>query len=331
MSTTYKDSGVDIDAGNNAIKNIKKHVQSTHNSNVLTDIGSFGGAFNFDKNKYEKPVLVSSTDGVGTKLMIAIEYEKHNTIGQCLVNHCVNDILALGAKPLFFLDYFAAGKLNIDIFQSVVEGISVACKSSNCVLIGGETAEMPGMYKDNDYDLSGTIVGVVEKDKIISKRVVEKGDVLIGLPSNGLHTNGYSLVRKVFEKKYKYSDFIKEVNSSLGNALLKVHKSYLPIMKNFIDEHWVHAISHVTGGGLIENTNRVLTDGLKLDINWSSWERPDLFKIIQEIGDVPEDDMRRTFNCGIGMVIIISKNYFDQFTTNLDELNERWYLLGTVI
>jgi phosphoribosylformylglycinamidine cyclo-ligase len=330
LAITYKDAGVDIDAGNQAIKSIKSHVQSTYNKNVLTQIGAFGGAFLFDKNKYNNPVLVSSADGVGTKLMVAIQHGKHDTIGQCLVNHCVNDILALGARPLFFLDYFAAGKLNNSTFELVVKGLSVACKENDCVLIGGETAEMPGMYLDNDYDLSGTIIGAVEKDNILSNRPAKPGDILIGLPSNGLHTNGYSLVRKVFERKNKFSDYIPEFNQSLGDELLRVHKSYLSIMNGVLDESWLHGISHITGGGLIENTNRILPENCQLKIDWNAWNRPFLFDIIQSTGQVPEEDMRRTFNLGIGLVVIIDKNSVSEFTTHLDNLNESWFEIGEI-
>ncbi|MBC8197418.1 MAG: phosphoribosylformylglycinamidine cyclo-ligase [Candidatus Marinimicrobia bacterium] len=330
MAITYKDAGVDIDAGNQAIKSIKSHVQSTYNNNVLTQIGAFGGAFAFDKDKFNNPVLVSSADGVGTKLMVAIQHGKHDTIGQCLVNHCVNDILALGARPLFFLDYFAAGKLNNLTFELVVKGLAIACKENECVLIGGETAEMPGMYLGEDYDLSGTIIGAVEKDNILSNRPAKQGDILIGLPSNGLHTNGYSLVRKVFEKKYNFSDYISEFNQSLGDELLRVHKSYLPIMDNILDKPWLHGISHITGGGLIENTNRILPENCELKIDWSAWDRPALFEIIQSTGKVPEDDMRRTFNLGIGLVAIIDKNSVDKFTNHLDNLNELWFQIGEV-
>tara|TARA_B100001029_G_C15053169_1_gene452315 strand:- start:1109 stop:2104 length:996 start_codon:yes stop_codon:yes gene_type:complete len=330
LAITYKDAGVDIDAGNQAIKKIKSHVKSTYNQNVLTQIGAFGGAFSFEKDGYKQPVLVSSTDGVGTKLMVAIQHNKHNTIGQCLVNHCVNDILALGARPLFFLDYFAAGKLNNDVFESVVEGLAKANRENGCVLIGGETAEMPGMYSDYDYDLSGTIIGAVEKDSILSNRPAQKGDVLIGLPSNGLHTNGYSLVRKVFEKDYKFSDYMKSFGKSLGDELLKIHKSYLPIMDDVLDKEWLHGISHITGGGLVENTNRIIPDGCHIEIEWSSWERPELFKLIQKVGSVPEKDMRRTFNCGIGLVAIIAEDYVNDFISHLKGLNESWYKIGIV-
>ena len=331
MAITYKDAGVNIDLGNQAIKNIKSHVQSTYNKNVLNQIGAFGGAFSFDKDKYDSPVLVSSADGVGTKLMVAIQYNTHNTIGQCLVNHCVNDILALGARPLFFLDYFASGKLNNSIFESVIEGLAIASRENGCVLIGGETAEMPGMYRNEDYDLSGTIVGIVEKYNLLSNRPAKSGDVLIGLPSNGLHTNGYSLVRKIFEGTYEYSDYIKEFGHNLGDELLKIHKSYLPIMNAVIDEPWLHGISHITGGGLIENTNRILNDQAKLHIDWAAWDRPELFNLIQKVGQVPEEDMKRTFNLGIGLVAIIDKNSVSLFTSHLNSLNERWFHIGQVI
>ena len=330
MAITYKDAGVDIEAGNQAIKNIKSHVQSTYNKNVLTQIGAFGGAFSFDKDKYQNPVLVSSADGVGTKLMVAIQHDTHHTIGQCLVNHCVNDILALGARPLFFLDYFAAGKLNNTIFELVVKGLATACKENSCVLIGGETAEMPGMYQDEDYDLSGTIIGAVEKEDILSNRSAKPGDILIGLPSNGLHTNGYSLVRKVFEKNYQFSDYIDDFGQSLGDELLKIHRSYLPYMDSMLDESSLHGISHITGGGLIDNTNRILPRNCKLDVDWSAWERPALFKLIQSVGSVPEEDMRRTFNLGIGLVTIIDNTCVDRFTAHLDNLNEPWFNIGEV-
>ncbi len=330
MAITYKDAGVDIDAGNKAIKSIKSHVQSTYNKNVLTQIGAFGGAFSFDKDKFNNPVLVSSADGVGTKLMVAIQHGKHDTIGQCLVNHCVNDILALGARPLFFLDYFAAGKLNNLTFELVVKGLAIACKENECVLIGGETAEMPGMYLGEDYDLSGTIIGAVEKENILSNRPAKPDDILIGLPSNGLHTNGYSLVRKVFEKEYNFSDYIPEFNQSLGDELLRIHKSYLPIMDKVLDKPWLHGISHITGGGLIENTNRILPENCELKIDWSAWDRPALFEIIQSTGKVPEEDMRRTFNLGIGLVAIIDKNSVGEFTSHLDDLNEMWFQIGEV-
>ena len=223
--TTYKEAGVDINAGTEAVSRIKKHVQPTFNANVLTDLGGFGGCFQFPQDKYKEPVLVSSADGVGTKLKLAIITNRHDTIGQCLVNHCTNDILSVGARPLFFLDYFAAGKLDIDVFEEVVSGLAKACRENDCALIGGETAEMPDFYKPGDYDISGTIVGVAEKDEMMPNRRVNEGDLLIGLPSTGLHTNGYSLARKVLLKHYDSDDFVESLGITIGEALLAIHKS----------------------------------------------------------------------------------------------------------
>jgi len=329
--TTYKDAGVDIDAANIGLKKVKKHAKTTFNKNTLSDIGSFGGCFSFPKNDYENPVLVSSVDGVGTKLLLANLSNKHDTIGQCLVNHCVNDILVIGAKPMFFLDYFAAGKLDNVILDNVIKGFSIACKENNCVLIGGETAEMPGFYDNKKYDVSGTIVGVVEKDKMLSNNKVSKGDVLVGLPSNGLHTNGYSLARKVLLDKYKIGEYIEELGSSIDEELLKIHKSYLPILSDILDKPWLKALSHITGGGLIENTHRVLEKGQDIKIDWNSWEWPSIFKLIQKEGNIKFNDMIRPFNLGIGMVIIINKNSLSKLENHLDRINEPYYHIGEVI
>ncbi len=329
--TTYKDAGVDIDAANIGLKKVKKHAKTTFNNNTLSDIGSFGGCFNFPKNDYENPVLVSSVDGVGTKLLLANLSEKHDTIGQCLVNHCVNDILVIGAKPMFFLDYFAAGKLDNVILDNVIKGFSIACKENNCVLIGGETAEMPGFYDDNKYDVSGTIVGVVEKNKMLSNNKVSKGDILVGLPSNGLHTNGYSLARKVLLNKYKIGEYIEELGSSVDEELLKIHRSYLPILSDILDKPWLKALSHITGGGLIENTHRVLEKDQDIKIDWSSWEWPNIFKLIQKEGNIKFNDMIRPFNLGIGMVVIVNKNSLTKLENHLDSINEPYYHIGEVI
>ena len=329
--TTYKDAGVDIDAANIGLKKVKKHAKTTFNKNTLSDIGSFGGCFSFPKNDYENPVLVSSVDGVGTKLLLANLSNKHDTIGQCLVNHCVNDILVIGAKPMFFLDYFAAGKLDNVILDNVIKGFSIACKENNCVLIGGETAEMPGFYDNKKYDVSGTIVGVVEKDKMLSNSKVSKGDVLVGLPSNGLHTNGYSLARKVLLDKYKIGQHIEELGSSIDEELLKIHKSYLPILSDILDKPWLKALSHITGGGLIENTHRVLEKGQDIKIDWNSWEWPSIFKLIKKEGNIKFNDMIIPFNLGIGMVIIVNKNSLSKLENHLDKINEPYYHIGEVI
>ena len=278
--TTYKDAGVDIDVANEGLKRIKKHVSSTFNKYTLSDIGSFGGCFNLPVDKYKNPVLVSSVDGVGTKLLIAALSGKHDTIGQCLVNHCVNDILVIGAKPLFFLDYFAAGKLNNDILENVIKGFSQACGENSCVLIGGETAEMPGFYDDNKYDVSGTIVGVVDRDEMMPNRRVESGDLLVGLKSTGLHTNGYSLARKVLFDYYEIGEYVAEIDSTIENELLKIHKSYFPLVEGILKNKWLKSISHITGGGIVENTLRVIDDNCDININWNTWEMNNIFKLI---------------------------------------------------
>ena len=328
--TTYKEAGVDIDAGTEAVSRIKKHVRSTFNDNVLTDLGGFGGCFQFPQEKYNKPVLVSSSDGVGTKLKLAFITNKHNTIGQCLVNHCTNDILAVGARPLFFLDYFAAGKLDVDVFEDVVSGLAKACRENDCALIGGETAEMPDFYKPGDYDISGTIVGVVEKGEMMPNRGVHSGDLLIGLPSTGLHTNGYSLARKVLLEHYDSADFVESLNATIGETLLAIHKSYLPVLDGILHQEWLAGISHVTGGGIVDNTRRILGEGQDLDIDWNSWERPAIFNLIQELGDVPEDDMRHSMNLGIGMILIIKPDGLSVLQTHLSSQGEPYIQLGTV-
>ena len=329
--TTYKDAGVDIDAANTGLKKVKKHAKTTFNKHTLSDIGSFGGCFSFPKQDYKNPVLVSSVDGVGTKLLLANLADKHDTIGQCLVNHCVNDILVIGAKPMFFLDYFAAGKLDINILDNVIKGFSIACKENNCVLIGGETAEMPGFYDNKKYDVSGTIVGVVEKDKMLSNNKVSRGDILVGLPSNGLHTNGYSLARKVLLDKYKIGEYVKDLGCSVDEELLKIHKSYLKVLNDILEEPWLKALSHITGGGLIENTHRVLEKDQDINIDWNSWEWPNIFKLIQNEGNIEFNDMIRPFNLGIGMVLIINKDSLDKLENHLNKLNEKYYLIGEVI
>ena len=328
--TTYKEAGVDIDAGTEAVSRIKKHVRTTFSKNVLTDLGGFGGCFQFPQDQYKEPVLVSSSDGVGTKLKLAFITNRHDTIGQCLVNHCTNDILAVGARPLFFLDYFAAGKLDVDVFEEVVSGLAKACRENDCVLIGGETAEMPDFYKPGDYDISGTIVGVTEKDEMMPNRGVNEGDLLIGLPSTGLHTNGYSLARKVLLEHYDSDDFVESLGITIGEALLAIHKSYLPAIDGILHEKWLVGISHITGGGIVDNTRRILDDNQDLEINWDSWERPSIFNLIQELGNVPEDDMRHSMNLGIGMILIVKKEGLLTLQTHLVSKGETYIQLGTV-
>ena len=327
---TYKEAGVDVNAGTEAIVRIKKHVRETFNANVLTDLGGFGGCFQFPKDKYDDPVLISSADGVGTKLKLAFLTNRHDTIGQCLVNHCVDDILAVGARPLFFLDYFAAGKLNIDVFEEVVSGLSKACKENECVLIGGETAEMPDFYSPGDYDISGTIVGVAEKAKMMPNRPISKGDLLIGLPSTGLHTNGYSLARMVLLDKFQVNDHVDELGMTVGKALLSIHKSYLPVLNSVLDEDWLVGISHVTGGGIVENTMRILNEDQNLKIDWNAWERPAIFNLIQTLGNVPEDDMRQSMNLGIGMILIVKPEGFNSLKSHLGSQGEPYIHLGEI-
>ena len=307
MSETYKSSGVDIKVGENTVGRFKDYVKSTFNSNVLTDIGHFGGMFRFDSDKYKEPVLVSSVDGVGTKLKVAIELGIHNTIGQDLVNHCVNDIAVCGAEPLFFLDYMAFGKLDEDTASEIVKGFSIACKENDCALIGGETAEMPGVYKERDYDLSGTIVGVVDKENILDGRNIQSGDLLIGFLSNGLHTNGYSLARKVLLEKYSLNDHIELINKSLGEELLRVHKSYLKLIRELKTNVNVKGFSHITGGGIIGNTSRIIPEGLNIKIHWGNWDTPPVFKLIQNTGNINSDEMRKVFNQGIGLIVVVPK------------------------
>ena len=328
--TTYKEAGVDIDAGTEAVSRIKKHVKSTFNPSVLTDIGGFGGCFQFDKDKYKNPVLVSSADGVGTKLKLAFITNRHDTIGQCLVNHCTNDILAVGARPLFFLDYFAAGKLDIDVFEDVVSGLSKACKENSCALIGGETAEMPDFYKPGDYDVSGTIIGVAEKSEMMPNRTINDGDILLGLPSTGLHTNGYSLARKVLLEHYDAEDYVDSLNQTIAEALLAIHKSYLPIVDKVLNQKWLVGISHITGGGIVENTRRILAENQDINIDWNAWKRPEIFNLIQSLGDVPEDDMRHSMNLGIGLILIIKPEGLSEIQSHLESIGETYIELGRV-
>ena len=329
--TTYKESGVDIDLANKSIDSIKEKVKSTFDKNTLSNLGAFGGCYLFPKEDYKEPVLVSSTDGVGTKLKIAFLTNNHTTIGKCLVNHCINDILVLGAKPLFFLDYFGTGRLNSETFKGVLEGMSDACKENGCVLIAGETAEMPGFYKDGEYDLSGTIVGAVDREDMMSNRKILKGDILVGLHSSGLHTNGYSLARKVLLERFDLNEYLDRIGTTLGEALLSVHKSYLNVLKPILKKEWLHGISHITGGGIVENTERVISASQKLKIDWSSWKIPSVFNLIQEEGNVPQEDMRRSFNLGIGMILVVEKKSIKDIQDYLEDFKEPYSIIGEIV
>src|SRR3989339_830350 len=316
---TYKDSGVDIEAGDETIRRIKPLVKSTFNKNVLADIGLFGGFYEANFPEYEHPVLVASTDGVGTKLKIAFMTGVHDTVGQCLVNHGVNDILSCGAKPLFFLDYFATGKLEPTVAEQVISGFVKAC---------GETAEMPSMYQEGEYDVSGTIIGVVEKSKIVNGKNIIPGDVLIGLPSTGLHTNGYSLARAVLLEKYPVTQYFDELGCTLGEALLKVHHSYLHVVTPLLETGFIKGISHITGGGIIGNTKRILPEGTSLNIDWNSWETLPIFKLIQKEGNISDEEMRLTFNLGIGMLLVVDKSNVAQILSLCEK--EKPVLIGRI-
>lgn len=328
---SYKDAGVDIQAGDETVKRIKGFAKSTFNKNVLTEIGMFGGMYELDLKKFEQPVLVSSVDGVGTKLKVAVEMKKYDTIGQDLVNHCVNDIAVCGAEPLFFLDYYAVGKLIPEIAEAVIKGFATACRENNCALIGGETAEMPGVYQNEDFDLSGTIVGIVEKKKVIDGSKIVKGDLLIGFPSTGLHTNGYSLARKVLQSKYNLNETVNGLNQPLGNELLSVHRSYLRLIKDLKTNFNIKGFSHITGGGLVSNTMRIIREPLQLSINWDAWAVPKIFQLIQATGNIPDEEMRKVFNMGVGLAAIISANDLEQIEKFLNDKNETYYMIGEVV
>ena len=330
MENTYKSAGVDIEAGDQMVKKIKKFAKSTFNKSVLSDIGLFGAFYELNIAKYKNPVLVSSVDGVGTKLKIAFLADKHDTIGQDLVNHCVNDIAVCGAKPLYFLDYLALGKLFPEKAAKIIEGFSIACKQNKCALIGGETAEMPGLYDENEYDISGTIVGIVEKDKIINGKDITKGDLLFGFPSSGLHTNGYSLARKILLEHFSLEKKFDETDGTLEDELLRIHKSYLKLITHLSSNIQVKGFSHITGGGIIGNTNRILPEGLKLKINWSSWEVPFIFNLIKKTGQVSDKEMRAAFNMGIGLIAVVSKNDKEKIEKLSKDINEDIFHIGEV-
>lgn len=315
MGKTYKDAGVDIAAGVNAIKDITELAKSTYSPNVLSSIGSFGAQFLFPVEDYDKPVLVSSMDGVGTKTLIAVETGIYNTVGEDLVNHCVNDILTIGAKPLFMLDYFGVGKLRASDMIEIISGLAKACKETGCSLIGGEMAEMPEIYGDTHYDLVGTIVGVVERDDILNGKNIQSGDVLIGLRSSGLHTNGYTLARNVLLDDMPADRYNSIIDSTIGEELLKVHKCYLNSVEPLLSQNLVTGLAHITGGGIEGNTSRLLNDDLSLKIAWNSWQPQPIFDLIQETGEVSEKEMRKTFNMGIGFVVICREQ-------NVDIVNE---------
>ncbi len=332
-SISYSDAGVSIDNANLALDKIKTFAKSTFNERTLTEIGSFGGMFSGMFPEMKEPILVASADGVGTKLKIAFLTGKHHTIGQDLVNHCVNDILVQGARPLFFLDYFATGKLSPAVTASVVEGISIACKENKCVLLGGETAEMPGFYAAGEYDLAGFIVGVVDKSKVIDGKSIKAGDVVLGLRSSGLHTNGYSLARKLlfYVGRYKVDTELKETGETVGDTLLKPHKSYLPMLGGLLDSGKIKGLAHITGGGLLENIPRILPENVSVEIEKGTWDELPIFSLMQKLGDVKETEMFRTFNMGVGMVIVCAESDVQKIKSHIEKLDEKCFEIGRVV
>jgi phosphoribosylformylglycinamidine cyclo-ligase len=332
-SVSYADAGVDITSGERSKQRIKMLARKTFNKNVLSEIGGFGGLFALDLEKFPQPVLVSSTDGVGTKLKVAFELGIHHTVGQDLVNHCVNDVAVQGATPLFFLDYLATGKLEDNIVETVVQGISEACRANGCALIGGETAQMPGFYGDGEYDLAGTIIGAVNRDKIITGADIQVGDVLFGLPSNGLHTNGYSLARKLLFEVAKYGpdQYVNELKDKTGAALMRTHRSYLSIIKKLTTAEVVRGMAHITGGGITDNLPRIIPKGMGAVVDLASWTPPPLFEHLQQLGNVDQDEMMRTFNMGIGLICVIPAELVKKTKAILNRANERHCILGRIV
>ncbi|HHQ5599895.1 TPA: phosphoribosylformylglycinamidine cyclo-ligase [Clostridioides difficile] len=347
---TYKESGVDIDEGNRAVDLIKGKIKGTYDGNVVGDLGNFSGLYSLkDFIGMKEPVLLASTDGVGTKLKIAQMMDKHDTVGIDLVAMCVNDLICQGAKPLFFLDYIALGKLVPEHIEKIVGGIADGCKMSGCALIGGETAEMPGMYGEDDYDLAGFSVGIADKEKIVSGNNVKSGDVLVGISSSGVHSNGFSFIRKIFLETYNYKmeQYVEELGMTVGEALLTPTKIYVKLALDVLAKHDIKAIAHITGGGLIENITRVIPKGLGLDINKKSWEKPPIFKMIEGFNAVDERELHKSFNMGIGLVLIVDKENADDvvnFINNRENdnadyvdkkyselLEDKAYIIGEVV
>ena len=317
--TSYRAAGVDIDAGNETVRRIRALARSTFTQGVLSDIGSFGGLFRLESARYRDPVLVASTDGVGTKLKVAFLAGRHNTIGLDLVNHCVNDILVQGAEPLFFLDYLSTGRLTPSVAESIVAGIAEACRTNGCALLGGETAEMPGFYDDSEYDLAGFIVGAVERERLLNGRTVTSGDVLVGIPSSGLHTNGYSLARQiVFEHlKLQVDAYVAELGGTVADVLLEPHRTYFPLIRPLLDGGRIKAMAHITGGGITDNLPRVLPHGTAAVVDTRTWSVPPIFRWLQHAGTVAADEMLRTFNMGIGLIIVTAKDRAEQLMEEL--------------
>lgn len=333
MGKSYKDAGVDISLANQIVEKIKPLISKTSIPGVLGGIGGFGGLFSLEEQKYKEPVLVSGTDGVGTKLKVAFALNKHDTIGIDLVAMSVNDIITCGAKPLFFLDYISIGKLSEKIVVELIKGITEGCKMADCALLGGETAEMPGFYAEGEYDLAGFAVGIVEKNKIIDGRKIKEGDSVIGIASNGLHSNGFSLVRKVlFESnKYKIGDKVPSFEKSLGEELLRPTRIYVSLVLHLLEKYKILGIAHITGGGIVENIPRILPEEVSIQIDQKSWPKPSIFTFIQKEGEISDEEMYRTFNMGIGMVLIVSQNDASKVMDELKMARYDSYLIGEVI
>ena len=332
MAVDYRQSGVDIDAGNEVVRRIRKMARSTYTPGVLSGVGSFGGLFALDGSVAD-PVLVASADGVGTKLKVAFMTGVHHTIGQDLVNHCVNDILVQGARPLFFLDYLATGRLSPDVAEQIVKGVAEACQANGCALLGGETAEMPGFYQDGEYDVAGFIVGVVSRSKVIDGRDIKAGDVLLALPSSGLHTNGYSLARRIVfdELGLGVDDRVDQLGTTAGEALLAPHRSYLRAIGPLLDKGWIKGMAHITGGGLTENVPRMMPEGRAPQFDRSSWTVPPLFTWLQRGGSVSDDEMFRAFNMGVGLVIACAPEHESTMVSMLKASGEAAWRLGEVV
>jgi phosphoribosylformylglycinamidine cyclo-ligase len=326
----YADAGVDIAAADAAKQRIRHHASRTFTPGVLGGIGGFGGLFVLDKKKWKEPVLVSSADGVGTKLKVAMATGVHSTVGGDLVNHCVNDILVQGAEPLFFLDYLAMGKLDPNVVEQLVEGMSRACRKAGCALIGGETAEMPGFYPVGEYDLAGFIVGAVERKKLLTGKAVKPGDVLVALPSAGLHTNGYSLARKlVFDvARLKPETYVAEVGNKIGAELLKPHLCYAPALKNILARGWVSALAHITGGGIPGNLPRVLPSGVQAQVDLGAWPVPPMFKYLAKIGKIETDELLQSFNLGVGMILVVPQAHVQSVEADLKRRREKFFRIG---
>ncbi|MEJ5228875.1 MAG: phosphoribosylformylglycinamidine cyclo-ligase [Pseudothermotoga sp.] len=328
MGFSYKDAGVDIDKADVAVQMMRKYVQSTYTKGVLGDIGSFGGFFQI-KDNYKNLVLVAGADGVGTKLKIAFALDKHDTVGIDCVAMCVNDVLVHGAKPLFFLDYIAVGKLIPGKIAQIVKGLAEGCIQAECALIGGETAQMPDMYKEDEYDLAGFAVGAVEKENLLDGTKVKEKDLVIGISSSGIHSNGFSLARKVLLSKLNLQDYVEDLKKTLGEELLTPTKIYVRSVMKVLNEN-VHAMAHITGGGLIENLPRVLPQGLEFRIDKNSWDLPPIFRIIQKLGEIDQKEMFRTFNMGIGFVLVVDRDHGDEFLSKLHQTGEKAWIIGEV-